>query len=362
MCRRNASRRPDPLVTVLPRYILGNCTSGVRTVYQLPIQIDNQSFAHLLYYSSGDILQQQQFDLILVVVHGAGRNADDYYCSVLAVAQRQEQSVLVVAPRFPIATEASDAATLVWKDDNGAGPWRYGANAVSHPVSSFAVMDQLLQVVSAHCRRLILVGHSSGGQFVQRYTMITPHWSDFQQAVVANPSSHAYLTPQRYLPSDAGFEWRLPTAAEHATCPTYHAWHWGLNMSNQASSYVRQVLTSWSPHDLLHRFLSRTVWYWIGSRDRCNVTGLNHDDWCFSHGLENACGDQMQGLHRWARHYRYFDSLRQSAGAINQDDCLGQHCRLVVRGVGHDHSLMFNSPEAWSIFYHGMSSEHVTQS
>jgi pimeloyl-ACP methyl ester carboxylesterase len=163
--------------------------------------------ARFLYYSShGDLLllmnnpKFSNIRMILVVIHGALRNADDYFCSATTVVQLQQQQqqqcsmilpVLIVAPRFPVASDPDinyqgSGLPLLWKED-GSGPWRYGANAVYPPAaaqsnrSSFEAMDQLMTVLLDDTRfpqvqQITLIGHSSGGQFVQRYSLMTSLW------------------------------------------------------------------------------------------------------------------------------------------------------------------------------------------
>jgi hypothetical protein len=71
----------DPLVQIFPPYKLGT-TDKLRQVYGFPVTKD----AKLPYYSSlGDISEgvreTRKVTRVIVVVHGAGRNADDSFCS-----------------------------------------------------------------------------------------------------------------------------------------------------------------------------------------------------------------------------------------------------------------------------------------
>ncbi len=129
-------------------------SESLTRVHGFPIMNDTK----LAYYSShGNILldsaHKSQIQMALVIIHGAGRNADDYYCSATAAVELQKkyptQSVLVVVPRFPSTADPTitlheGGIALRWADD-GDGPWRYGANSVYPPgsnVSSFDTVDQ----------------------------------------------------------------------------------------------------------------------------------------------------------------------------------------------------------------------------
>ena len=107
---------------------------------------------------------------------------------------------------------------------------------------------------------------------------------------------------------------------------------------------------------LFRRFVTaRRVIYLEGRQDRCNVSLSSEGDtadgerrdtpWCESHGLETTCADQLQGSNRWERNARYMEMLQQVTNRTAVEACGGYHRRVVVPGVGHDHSLMFASPQ-----------------
>jgi pimeloyl-ACP methyl ester carboxylesterase len=344
----------DPLVQILPRYQLGT-SDQLRQVYGLPLSLKDAD-AKLPYYSSlGDIFQGVResgtVTRVIVVVHGAGRNADDYFCSAMAIVEQQQpnlaapdNSVLVIAPRFPVPTDTDldligGGIAVRWKDD-GSGPWRYGGNAIwpeyASNYSSYTAMDQIVSMVSdrshfPNVQHVAIIGHSSGGQFVQRWSLLTAHWDEQRfRAVVANPSSYAYLFSMRFYNG----KWQRPSLTD---CPRYNQWEWGLDRGagSLVVPYVEAVLNDTDISFLTQRFAARQVVYLAGSLDVCNVTTNDHQDaWCYSHGLETTCMDEIQGSNRLERNLRYFSSLLKMEIP---------HSRMVIPGVGHDHSLMFNS-------------------
>jgi pimeloyl-ACP methyl ester carboxylesterase len=233
----------DELVQRLPRYHL--CHSSELThVHGFPMQPQ----AKLPYYSShGDITRgSSSIRMAVVVVHGSARNADDYFCTLTSVAQRQSEwtspvdSVLVVAPRFAVATDldvdnlVEGGTAILWNGTDPFGPWRYGASAVDPPsivptrFSSFEGMDRIATTLLdtalyPQLQRVTIVGHSSGGQFVQRWALMTSIWNQSNQdrlrAVVANPSSYAYFTPLRWIQNS----WRYPPPTMN--CSNYDEWN-----------------------------------------------------------------------------------------------------------------------------------------
>jgi hypothetical protein len=180
---------------------------------------------------------------------------------------------------------------------------------------------------------ITIAGHSSGGQFVQRYSLLTSSWlSNRMSAVVANPSNYAYLTPSRFLNG----AWKIP---EKQDCPQYNEWEYGLERGgDMLVPYKDRALEALGNNftALRTRFAERRVTYLAGGADRCNVSeSERHNGWCFSHGLETSCMDELQGSNRWERNTRYVHSLRKLG--------ISSHERRVVQGVGHDHSLIFTS-------------------
>ena len=396
----------DPLVQTLPRYPLcrQSSHSNVQQIqgFTVPNRFGNPQ-AQMLYYTSHPDIRwfgsgidgtvpirlspqdTRKIRMIWIVVHGANRNADDYFCAASAAISRQEryraEEVILVVPRFVVPSDLSqDPAydhVLQW-DDTPDGPWRYGANAIwpratSVPndsnISSFDVLDAMVDAMVRtqfpNLQHIVVAGHSSGGQFVQRWALLSPYAGKegYQNGIpirhiVANPSSFAYLIPERYNATTQ--QWVIPQNT--AACPEYNTWEWGLELSHDTPAYVRNILkgfrnetttvinetvTGSSPYQaLVERFAKREVVYLAGSQDRCNVSSTSSSSskpqaWCQSHGLERTCQDELQGLERMERHNRYMQMLQQIPVVKFEKK---YHSSMIVPGVGHDHSLMFSSP------------------
>lgn len=324
----------DDLVKVLPRYQLCRAEE-ISQLHGLSI---GDSGARLAYYSSHGPIESipvaSEIEMIFIFIHGANRNADDYFCSGSAAVQLQTQyaNVLLISPRFFEQSDApADPSHLVWEDDTD-GSWRYGADSISPaPISSFTTLDAMVDLLWNRFPNLIqmtLAGHSAGGQTIQRWALLTSSWRESRmRAVVANPSSYAYLTPLRFI----GGYWRLPKKGD-VDCPQYNKWKWGLDDGGDNEvPYSDAALQNKT--GVVKRFKSRQVLYLAGGLDRCNVSQAG---WCHSHGLETTCMDELQGSNRFERNARYISSLRVLGIWEN-------HARRLIEGVGHDHSLMFQS-------------------
>ena len=448
----------DPLTIVLPRYHLCQIPSSadkfdVRTVHGLPITTTtttttttaaNQrtATAKLAYYSSHGPIEEinvstgeATINKVLIFVHGANRNGDDYFCSGLSTVhlyQRQQKrprhsqdvtkdNVLVIAPIFYGNTDRdkipSDKSFLYWNvSGDSDGPWRYGADAmgpVPH-ISSFDALDALIMALRSYIfqdnqskqkrlasqsqkeRNMITIaGHSSGGQMIQRWTLLTSSkiWPSSRvdptrnyqiRAVVANPSSYVYLSPLRLIDG----QWKEPSASTQNQCPMYNQWEWGLDdggtydvpykrkalhpNGNNTITSQRRIGNSISNEssiltDVIDRYkYHREVVYLIGEHDRCNVSSSlslsasasasasassfhSHNEWCNSHQLETTCMDEIQGTNRFERNHRYMMSL--SAEVDDKKGKHHRHRRMIVPNVGHDHTMMFQSRQGLEALY-----------
>ncbi len=191
-------------------------------------------------------LARPQPDIVRAVItihelHRDARRSDAVARVALALAGPAGRGTLLLTPRCAGAGHGGPADMLRWPGNS----WMDGRPAASPaPVGSFAVVDRLLARLSD--RRLfptlatvVLVGHSAGGQFVQRYAMLGRELGPAAVAglavrfVVVNPSSYAY--PDRDRPTPAGGFAPGPAAA----CPGYDRWKYGLDALPAYAGAVR---------------------------------------------------------------------------------------------------------------------------
>lgn len=285
--------------------------------------------------------QHLQVETLLIMIHGSSRNVDDYLCQA-AASVHDKHKTMVVAPWFaaeedlPFDLYNTSAPALWWSEP---GPiwhtWRYGADAVNANVSSYAAVDAIIDLVTddvvrfPRLKRIVVAGHSAGGQYVQRWAFLSPN-AIFQQpsrpmdirAVVANPKSFVFMDDRRFVNG----EFVVPSSDEIGNCTTYNDWEWGItgNGTNLLTPYKDAAIRAAGGVDrLVQRYASRNVVYIAGELDVL----LNGD-----------CEEQMQGPYRRKRSELFMESLSIVFGRR-------VHHRLVVAGVHHDHGLMFQSPE-----------------
>lgn len=269
------------------------------------------------YFGSGSLDGDRSATRAVIVVHGVLRDADYYYdTGALAVARAHAAHTLLIAPQFvergDLEGHRVPAATLWWDS-----LWPGGSDALSPaPVSTYDVFDAMLARLSDRSRfpamrSITIVGHSAGGQIVQRYAVVghAPQLDPGSRIpvhlIVANPSSYFYFGNYRPRPQ---FD-----------CPGFNHWRYG---SIGAPPYV-----TGTDAQLERRYVARHVTYLLGTAD----TNPNEDD------LDRTCGGEAQGPFRFSRGKNYIAYLvRRHPHGTAQDFAF-------VAGVPHDNRRMFTS-------------------
>lgn len=267
---------------------------------------------------------------IVVVIHGDSRNSPDYFRYIVEAAAAAEiDDALVLAPQFltadDVEAEHLPEDVLYWSKDG----WKEGNYSATSPfdrpwrMSSFEVLDQLLADIDESenfpsVTDTVIVGHSAGGQFVNRYAAGSNVGTSGPAVrfVVANPSSYLYLNGDRY--DEDADEFSTP----RADCSRYDRYKYGLDRRNR-------YMNALSREELRDRYRERTVSYVLGMLD----TG-EHDD-----SLDTSCEARLQGSNRLERGRRFYDYL----GTFYGEAVYRTHTLVLVPGVGHDGEAIFNA-------------------
>ena len=277
--------------------------------------------ARLPIMASVDVSKPQAgVERIVVVLHGASRNADDYFAyAERARANAGTAATLIVAPQFLVAEDAAahgiDPGTARWarRDD-----WPQGVGAAAPgPVTAFGALDALLtRFADAQAfpalKAVVVAGHSAGGQLSQRYAAVARADAALKargvavRIVVANPSSYLWFGAERPYPPAPG------------ACPDYDRWKYGIRGAPPEAG---------DPATLEARYLARDVVYLLGDRD----IDPNHS------ALDKSCGAMAQGPNRFARGMRFVFDLE------GRHPNLVRHNIFAIQGVAHEASKMLDS-------------------
>lgn len=393
-----------------PRYQLIEASSAsIGDLYGFPVHPNRKEAAittygnYLAYYSNkGPILTASPNKLIdslvrvvVVIIHGSGRNADEYLYAGMVSSKIQEdypsENVVVIAPRFlsvlddilviPVPAfynqeNPKRVSPMVWNETYPiAHTWRFGADAIhpSQDISSYDAMDSIIEFFTANKRfqnleRIVVAGHSAGGQFTHRWALTSnsPAWSSSsgrgnysgnspytddtvqdhlrRRMVSENRKTQPIIiraiaaNPRSYCYLDArrfiNDTFQFPSKFTINDCPGYDQWEWGLDDGGRLPTpYRDRAIESVDGNrtQLIQRYAGRNVIYLSGENDTEVLHGSCEDD-------------HFQGKFRRERSERFFQSLPQIFGSQ-------VHSRMVIQNVGHDHSLIFESAQGIKAIY-----------
>ena len=269
----------------------------------------------------------------LVMVHGANRDADNYFRTALAAAflGNALEDTIVIAPRLASNDGRGCKDTLAPKETSwNCASWRSGGPALSDDkVTSFDFMDDVLRGLAKknifpNLRMIVIAGHSAGGQYVTRYEMgnrVNDTLGVPIQYVVSNPSSYAYPDATRPNAEDT----RSAPFRDGHNCTTYDHWPYGLE---GRSGYTESM----SDEELRKQLVARSVTYLLGEID---ILPLG--------GFDASCPAMAQGPTRLARGQAFGKLVNEKYGA--------KHTVTVVPLCGHNARCMFTSETALPIIF-----------
>src|SRR5262245_29701258 len=272
-------------------------------------------------------VRNEKITRALLVVHGAGRDADNYFRTALAatfLAGALEDTV-VISPRFA-SNDARGCVDMLAPNEvnwpcNGDS-WRSGGTATNNEkLMSFDFPDEILRrlakkEVFPNLKAIVVAGHSAGGQFATRYEMANQIHEKLGVPVtyvVANPSSYAYLDPER--PDGDGKE--LRAFGDARNCTTYDNWPYGLKGRSGYSSRL-------SDDQLKKQLASRPTTYLVGELDTLPLAGF-----------DSSCPAMAQGPNRLLRGQAFATYVNRKYNA--------QQKILVVPLCGHNARCMFTA-------------------
>ena len=288
---------------------------------------------------------------VVVSIHGASRDADTYFRSTVAAGFLADalQNTLIIAPRLASNDGAGCRDVLAANEISwNCGSWRSGGPAAStSEITSFDFLDEILRKVARrdvfpNLRSIVVVGHSAGGQVVNRYEManqVDDKLGVPVTYVVANPSSYAY--PDSLRPTDAAFAVTarapgyVPETAPNETlyrrfgdagnCTTYDRWPYGMR---DRTGYSAKE----SDDQLRHQLAARPTIYLLGQLDILPLAGF-----------DGSCAAMAQGPTRLARGEAFARLVNEKLGA--------HHTVTIVPLCGHNARCMYTSDVALPLLF-----------
>ena len=285
----------------------------------------------LPYYSNLSLNEvHDDTKLAIVVLHGASRNADDYYDRMYAIVNGVGMdSTIIIAPQFlrtgDLDVHNLSEDVLYWTNTTNWTAGYTSGNTSNHnrpfTISSYSIMDTLLYRLAMNnpiLNQMVFVGFSAGGQFVNRYVggndvteRIFQEFNLSIRYIVGSPSSYLYMNDERRIQGTVD-QFAVPSG-----CSGYNDYKYGLDdlnnyMSNAGSDSIRI------------RYSRREVIYLIGGSDDAGTTD---------------CQSMAQGNHRYERSIIYFNYLQYYFSS----EILGRHQHAIIPNIDHDSYNIFNS-------------------
>lgn len=288
----------------------------------------------------------------LIMIHGAGRNADHYFATATAAAflAGALDNTVIISPRLIASPDKPGVNEVMWP--NGSDSWRSGGMSPSNPtLSSFDFIDEILRKVAnkktfPNLTRIVVAGHSAGGQVVTRYEMTNKVHGTLGVAityVVANPSSYAWPAAVRPLPTgnadptNADKEALGPNGEKVNTqftygpfdttkAPNYNRWPAGLE--KRTTGYTAGM----SDDQLKKQLVERPTTYLLGQVDVLPLGGFD--------GSPTA---MAQGPTRRARGEAFVKYISETLGA--------KHTAIIVPECGHNDRCIFTTDIVFPVIF-----------
>ena len=272
------------------------------------------------FYSSFNLDSSNNISGVIVVLHGATRNGDDYFNRMVSVLKDLglENEIMVLSPQFITLYEKLNEKDWYWNTTS----WKWGNQSYMNndqvSISSFEVVDSLLlKMIESdnflNLSKVLVTGHSSGSAFTHTFAS-TKTRNNFKNlsidfAVVNSqyflyPDSNRILNEALYLPTD---------------CNNYNDWPLGLTNCNP---YIENLGWGIASSNLIEN----KVDYFIGSNDTQTSD------------MSSGCAYDILGEHRYEKTIKFNNYLD-----ISFSD--NQHKYIIVEGVGHSSIGMFSSEQ-----------------
>jgi pimeloyl-ACP methyl ester carboxylesterase len=310
------------------------CTKGTAECTEW-VSLNGGAARGLVYRTHAFAAKNEAVTRALVVVHGSGRDADNYFRTAVAAAflAGALENTVMVAPRFASndrrsCKDALNEREVNWSCDGDS--WRSGGISLNRErLTSYDFMDEILRRLAdksafPNLKRIVLAGHSAGGQFVTRYEMSNRVHDSLGVPLtylVSNPSSYAYVDAARPSANGEG----VRSYGDARNCTTYDNWPYGL--------HERTGYTAGIPDVTLKKQLSaRPAVYLLGELDTLPLGGF-----------DSSCPAMAQGPTRLARGQAFARYVNEKYG--------GRHKVVLVPLCGHNARCMFTSEAALPLLF-----------
>ena len=338
------------IVLAAPATAAGPCTTASPECAEW-VTLSGGPQRSLVYRTYPLEVKNEAITRVFVLIHGAGRDADNYFRSATAAAflGRALENTLVISPRMASNDGAGCKDALAENEISWhCNTWRSGGPSITHPaLTSFDFIDELLRKVARrtvfpNLKAIVVAGHSAGGQVVNRYEMTNQVHESLGVPVtyvVSNPSSYAYPDDARpaiaayaltanapgYIPQAAPDTPAFRPFGDGRNCTTFDQWPFGLKARSGYSAKQTE-------EQIRKQLAARPTTYLLGELD---ILPLG--------GFDGSCPAMAQGPTRLARGQAFAKHVNDAFAA--------KHSVVVVPLCGHNARCMFTSEAALPLIF-----------
>mmetsp|Transcript_97614 Transcript_97614/g.244628 ORF Transcript_97614/g.244628 Transcript_97614/m.244628 type:complete len:520 (+) Transcript_97614:137-1696(+) len=272
-----------------------------RSLSKWLLEVPLSSSTSIRAYSTLDITPGSgpwpEVETVVIGVHGALRNADEYLCFLTKGARGSAEHataasrLMVLTPWFEWSgsetPEAIGNGSYIqnFKSFSSGDHGRWGDHA-----SSLSALDVLVDTLRAkavidgqlpNLRSVVLTGHSAGATLVMLHAVGTqlPGVSNGVAVrwVPANPRRYPYLDRRRWAYTDADGPFKLADPLNETETPrfycqsgSYNEWPKGLAPAKKYTPPGVDLESESNRAEIVRRFAERDVTVVLGTNDTCN--------------------------------------------------------------------------------------------
>jgi len=279
---------------------------------------------------------------LIIAVYSSGSHVYKGCIELLAKYHNQNNDVIVISPQFLTANQVdnnTEENLLYWKVRPFYGSKLSATKSFDGDlrISAYNILEDIIsdfcdKEVFPNLKTITILGHSAGGQMVNRFA--ASNTVEFDKArpqkvmikyITMNPSSYIYFSPKRSV-NWSRKNFQVPSATEIESNPGYNNYAYGLN-----SLYYFHRKKGLTPERMKELYPLRNVVYLLGGEE---YVPIGH--------MSTHPSAMMQGRNRLERGRIYFGHLIDEFGPGIKDN---QKFRI-AKGVGHNGRKMILSAPA----------------
>ncbi|MBB6463236.1 hypothetical protein [Flammeovirga kamogawensis] len=320
-----------------PSYVVSDGTS-LNSFVKVSLDASETS-PKTTFYTSIDLNNStpiSEITSLTLVVHGLSYDYQNQFQTMYNTVYDigQVSKTIVIAPYF---SNNSADNTIYWTN----ATWRYGGNSVgtlnSQPQSSYLLLEKFLKNYVfvdgkfPNLKTIMLIGHSAGGQYIQRYAALNNLEQQYQKYtfkyLVSDPSSYLYINKLRY--SDIHKAYIQPDTVQGG-CNEYNNYYYGLNEIDQFTDYRNDLDSS----TIVTQNIARLVTYATGTEDLDNSDDSCPANWEGGGNTDDLSNSKVNNRYKRSLYMMNFYSDQYPES---------KHSLFEVPGADHDAAAIYRS-------------------